>query len=220
MKKPFSSILLLATAIAWHSASTGSESNFSLPPGFATSVSPEPASTEASIQPPPGVAQQATAPASTPAPPEVTTPPPQPSTTTGKLTLKLVSSTTRYRVGEMVSFEAESDHECDLTVIDIGASGTVAVLFPNAYQQKNTLKAGRTIRIPDTSSPFQIKVSKPPGQERVIGICRTEKQPLFKEAYDFKRYVYRKLPKNWESQTNTAGESGQMRAELQFTVTE
>jgi hypothetical protein len=219
MKKTFSSILLLATAIAWHSANAERESNFSLPPGFTALANPEPASTEASIQPPPNVAQQATTPTSTPVPPAVTTPP-QPSTTTGKLTLKLVNSTKRYRIGEMVSFEAESSQACNLTVIDIGASGTVAVLFPNAYQQDNRLKAGRKLRIPDTSSPFQIKVSKPLGRERVIGICQTEQQSLFSEAYDFKRYVYRELPKNWESYINPTGESGQMRTELQFMVTE
>jgi hypothetical protein len=236
-KFTYPSFVLLAVSLPWQGAFAAPKSNFDLPPGFAPKSNfdlppgfvaldaPEPPITETAIQPPPSTSGQTATPATPATPageiapkPETSNIPPA-AVPTENFTLKLSSSSDTYQIGKTVNFVVESSRECDLTVIDIGASGNIAVVFPNAYQRTSTIKTGKKIRIPDSSSPFDIKVSAPIGVERVIAICRTGKQALFNTPYNFDEYDFKLLTANWEQQTTPAATGEEARAEISFTVT-
>jgi len=76
-------------------------------------------------------------------------------------------------------FFVEAERDCYLTLIDIGTSGNLTVLFPNAYDRNNRIQAGRRYEIPGTSYGFDIHVGGPPSIERVKAIATTQPFTLF-----------------------------------------
>ncbi len=79
--------------------------------------------------------------------------------------------TNRYRVGEKVTFFVEATKDCYLTLLNIGTSGQVKLLFPNQFQKANRIKAGIVHRIPAPDAPFELTFVGPPGTEGVMAIC-------------------------------------------------
>ena len=76
-----------------------------------------------------------------------------------------------YYAGETISFFFRTDRDAYLTLIDVGTSGTVRILFPNALQRDNRVRAGEIYTVPSRESGFVIKVEGPPGLERVKAIA-------------------------------------------------
>jgi len=93
--------------------------------------------------------------------------------------LKLWTNKSSYAVGDKVTFSVEAERDCYLTLIDIGTSGNLTVLFPNAYDRNNRIQAGRRYEIPGASYGFDIHVAGPPGIERVKAIATTQPFTLF-----------------------------------------
>jgi hypothetical protein len=93
--------------------------------------------------------------------------------------IKLWTDKSSYAVGEKVTFFMEADQDCYLTLIDIGTSGNLTVLFPNAYDRNNRIRGGRRYEIPGASYGFDIHVGGPPGIERVKVIATTQPFMLF-----------------------------------------
>lgn len=79
-----------------------------------------------------------------------------------------------YGVGDIVRLAVKSNEDAYVTVFNIGASGKVTQLFPNAFQTENRIKAGETLEIPSQASGTQIKVSGPVGAE-LIKVIATSK---------------------------------------------
>jgi len=93
--------------------------------------------------------------------------------------LRLWTDKNSYTIGEKVVFNVEAERDCYLTLIDIGTSGNLTVLFPNAYDQNNRIQAGRRYEIPGASYGFDIHVGGPTGVERVKAIVTTQPFTLF-----------------------------------------
>lgn len=79
-----------------------------------------------------------------------------------------------YGLGDIVRLAVKSNEDAYVTVFNIGASGKVTQLFPNAFQTENRIKAGETLEIPSQASGTQIKVSGPVGAE-LIKVIATSK---------------------------------------------
>ena len=63
---------------------------------------------------------------------------------------------------DKVNFRVQADRDCYITVLDIGTSGKVTVLFPNRFHPDNRVRAGQTYVLPSPDRPtFQIAVSPP-----------------------------------------------------------
>ncbi len=109
-----------------------------------------------------------------PAPTVSTLLPPQPAAVYG---LSIRSDKPVYRVGETVRIIASAQHDCRLTLINVGAGGHAVQLFPNTYQRDNLLRAGEVAMIPSPQSPVQFVAHGPAGVEGVVAICRDEAMP-------------------------------------------
>ena len=73
-----------------------------------------------------------------------------------------------YQIGEMITFFVSVEEDCFLTLFDINPGGKITVLFPNKYQKKNFVRAGKTIQIPRPQyKKFGFKVAPPHGEERL-----------------------------------------------------
>lgn len=217
MKRPCSLLkpTLLISCLIFSGRLCAKDSTLGFPPDFDIPASPgqvwKPG--QPTLLPPPEYASGNTMPVV----PEVAVIPP-PSADTKPFALTLHSKGENYRIGERAQFMVESSQACYLTVVDIGASGNVAVLFPNTYQQANRILAGQKLRIPAPDQPFDIKVSGPAGKERVVAICRLQDTPLFGTAYNFNQYPFRTLTPDWESGLSAVGVGQEVRAETSFMV--
>lgn len=76
-----------------------------------------------------------------------------------------------YRIGEKMRFFFKTDKECYLTIIDIGTSGNVTVIFPNQFCPDNLISAGLEHPIPGADYPFQLEVGGPAGLGKIIAIA-------------------------------------------------
>lgn len=78
-----------------------------------------------------------------------------------------------YQVGEPVSFEFRSERDCYLTLLDVGTSGHITILYPNAFHRDTFVKAGQVVTVPASDRDFKMTVSSPPGREMVVALATT-----------------------------------------------
>jgi hypothetical protein len=81
-----------------------------------------------------------------------------------------------YKVGEMVTLQVRASEDAYITVLEVGTSGKVHIIFPNAYQENNRIQANHVVAIPTDESRFRIRVSGPAGRD-VIKVFAT-REPL------------------------------------------
>ncbi|MGB9616304.1 MAG: DUF4384 domain-containing protein [Desulfomonilaceae bacterium] len=119
-------------------------------------------------------------------------PSPAASTTDKPFAIQLKTDKTVYKQGEPIVFTVASNRECYLTLIDIGTSGKVKIIFPNQYRQDNVIPANKPYRIPmegvDTS--FSYKVEGPPGMDTIKAIGTLNPCGFFAQPLPFKEFVY------------------------------
>lgn len=85
-----------------------------------------------------------------------------------------------YRFGENVVLNVKSDWDAYLTIVDVGTSGRVHIIFPNRFQTDNRIRAGETIQIPDRRADFDLEVHGPSGTELIKVIASPDPDPLFR----------------------------------------
>jgi len=86
-----------------------------------------------------------------------------------------------YKPGEEIKFFFKSSKDCYLTLIDVGTSGQVTILFPNEYQKDNKVKAGVTYSIPKEGARYVCRAREPVGEEVVKAIATLDETSLYEE---------------------------------------
>ncbi len=77
---------------------------------------------------------------------------------------KLVSA----RLGDVIRFNFRADRDCYLTLINVGTSGKITVLFPNKYSPDGFIQGGRVYQTETRGEmPFKIRAKGPAGRELV-----------------------------------------------------
>ncbi len=78
-----------------------------------------------------------------------------------------------FAVGEPVSFILESDRDCHVNLIDVGATGKVYRIFPNKWHKTKKVKKGKTYTIPPKKGSYRFTIRGPQGTEYVKAIAAT-----------------------------------------------
>jgi hypothetical protein len=79
------------------------------------------------------------------------------------------------RVGDVLRFNFRAERDCYLTLINVGTSGKITILFPNEYQPDGLVRGGRVYRTETKGEmPFRIRAKGPPGRELVKVIATVE----------------------------------------------
>ncbi len=86
------------------------------------------------------------------------------------ISIKPASRSGKFCIGEEAEFTFTSSQDAYLTIIDIGTSGKVHVIFPNKRHKDNKVKAGKKYRIPVKGSDFVFKVRGPEGVNYIKAI--------------------------------------------------
>jgi Domain of unknown function (DUF4384) len=68
-----------------------------------------------------------------------------------------------YAVGEPLRLTVRPFQDAYITVVDVGTSGNVSLLFPNHFQSASRVRAGATVSIPTRSARWEIKAGGPAG---------------------------------------------------------
>ncbi len=111
--------------------------------------------------------------------------------------LKVTAWTNRpnntYTFGEQVVLNVKTEQDAYLTVLDVGTSGKVHVIFPNQFQKDNRVAAGQVIKIPDPKANFTFQAEGPAGYELIKVIATRSQLPLFTNHHPESAGPYRVL---------------------------
>lgn len=120
-----------------------------------------------------------------PAVPAAPAPPPASAPKAGDdgITVRLWADKSKYRVGERLSLGFESNRDAFLTIVNVGTSGEVTILYPNRFSGGHGVKAGRTYRIPEATDSYELELKGPPGVELVYALLTLK--PVLFLATDF-----------------------------------
>lgn len=142
--------------------------------------------------------------------------------------LKLSTEKPVYKVGEPITFSVQSEQEGNLTLIDIGSSGKVHIIFPNKYNTDNRIKAGIAYRIPtpEKVTPITYKVVSPPGPNTIKAICTLRPVKMFSRDLKFDDQVFPavgskdEILKEIKDVLETAGTGSFTEAEVTIQITQ
>lgn len=77
-----------------------------------------------------------------------------------------------YGVGDTLTLQVRASQDAYITVLEVGTSGKVHIIFPNRYQENNRVSANEIVAIPSDESHFRIRVGGPAGRD-VIKVFAT-----------------------------------------------
>jgi hypothetical protein len=102
------------------------------------------------------------------------------SSSSGRIALEASVDRRRrtYRIGDRLRIEVRPRQDAYITVLDVGSSGRVAVLFPNYFQRDMKVKARRTVIIPAARSRWTIQVNGPTGVDLIKVIASAQPMTL------------------------------------------
>ena len=98
--------------------------------------------------------------------------------------LALISDKSRYEINEPPVFTVRSEEDCYLTLINVDGHGVATVIFPNKFQQDNSLRADHDLDFPSADADFQFAFTEA-ATETVIAICSLDDKPVDDITYDF-----------------------------------
>lgn len=79
------------------------------------------------------------------------------------------------RIGDEIVLRFTAERDCYVTLLNVGTSGKISVLFPNQFQPDAWVQAGQTYRTGEPGAmPFRIRAAGPPGRELVKAIATME----------------------------------------------
>ena len=84
-----------------------------------------------------------------------------------------------FRLNDSLRLTFRADRDCYVTLIDVGASGTVSVILPNAWRTQARIAGGKPHFVPDVDAPeFQFTLAGDPGRERVVALATLGPPPI------------------------------------------
>lgn len=104
-----------------------------------------------------------------------------------KFSIDLWTDRSDYTIGDPLTIYVKSDRDCYLSLLDIGTSGKMTVIFPNPLHKDNFIRGGITYSIPSPEfGGFSINVSGQAGIERIKAIASIEPFSLVDPAEAFR----------------------------------
>lgn len=128
--------------------------------GAAAAPSPSPAAAPAPTSPP----------AAAPAP---ASPPGAAAAAPTAAQFKLWTDKTSHKIGETLKVFFQSNRDGYATLVNVGSSGKITILYPNAYTPDHAVKAGQTYSIPRPEDFYELSLGGPEGVELVYALFTT-----------------------------------------------
>ena len=84
------------------------------------------------------------------------------------LTVKVWTRKKQYKDGESIEIYVQGNRDFYGRIVDIDSQGNIIQLLPNDYRKINFFEAGRTYKIPDKGDCFDLRVTPPHGEDRIV----------------------------------------------------
>ena len=84
------------------------------------------------------------------------------------LTVKVWTPIKNYKAGENIVIYIQGNRDYYARVVDITSTGDIIQLLPNNYRTSNFFKAGEIYKIPDKKDRFDLKVTSPYGEDKIV----------------------------------------------------
>jgi hypothetical protein len=81
-----------------------------------------------------------------------------------------------YKIGDTLAVYVKPQGDAYVTILNVGSSGKITVLYPNHYQRDAKVQGGTTVRIPSRKAKWEIGVGGPVGVDLIKVIA--SKNPL------------------------------------------
>lgn len=88
-----------------------------------------------------------------------------------------------FRIGDKVNVRFRASRDCYLTLLNIGTSGKLTVLFPNGIHPDNHVEGGAWHEIPGDSYGFEYELQGPPGMEKLKAVATLEPVALLESNF-------------------------------------
>lgn len=88
-----------------------------------------------------------------------------------------------YRIGDMITFGLRVSRDAYVTLVNIGTSGDVAIIYPNQFSPNHFVRGGQDVLVPPPSATFTLTVRGPTGFEQIRAIATDE--PISLHASSF-----------------------------------
>ncbi len=98
-----------------------------------------------------------------------------------------------YRVGDVIEIYFLANRDCYITLLNIGTSGALTVLFPNRIYPNNFVRANEMHVIPGQHYGFTYQLQGPPGIERLKVIATLSPEPVLETAADTTTSLFRSV---------------------------
>jgi hypothetical protein len=86
---------------------------------------------------------------------------------------KLWTDKTQRKIGETVKVSFQANRAGYVTLVNVGTSGKITILYPNAYTPNHAVKAGQTYSVPGADDPYELTLGGPEGVELVYALFTT-----------------------------------------------
>lgn len=94
-----------------------------------------------------------------------------------------VKSGETFKVGDKINIKFKSSKDCYLTLLNIGTSGKLTILYPNTLHQDNFIEGGKLFEIPGDEYGFEYQLSGPAGIEKLKAIVTESKINLVESQF-------------------------------------
>ena len=119
----------------------------------------------------------------------------QPEAPAFEITASLSQPDGEYHFGDVLTINVVSSRDAYVTVLNVGTSGKVHIVFPNEFQKDNKVKAGETVVIPETGASFDLKIGPPAGVEVIKVIATLEPDTIIDPEEVVSKSVFPELKK-------------------------
>ena len=86
---------------------------------------------------------------------------------------RLWTDKTQRKIGETVKVSFQANRDGYVTLVNVGTSGKITILYPNAYTPNHAVKAGQTYSVPGADDPYELTLGGPEGVELVYALFTT-----------------------------------------------
>lgn len=99
------------------------------------------------------------------------------------ITVVPVKSGETFKVEEKINIKFQSSIDCYLTLLNIGTSGKLTILYPNSIHKENFIEGGKLYEIPGDEYGFEYQLSGPAGTEKLKAIITESKIDLMESQF-------------------------------------
>jgi hypothetical protein len=104
------------------------------------------------------------------------------------------ASGTTYRIGTRIVVAFRANRDCYVTLLNVGTSGKLTILFPNSLHPDNRVAANRVTEIPGPGDGFEYQLAGPGGTERIKAIATLDEVALLESQFASDGSLFRTVP--------------------------